>query len=252
MSDTKSRRTKTIWDIEFDKQVPDAKLVAFNQHKETLLAVLREAHGRGCKSEPFDAGQSWRVLSHLAQLYFWDAKIRQKAAPTAVRVKRLRDLAKTLSNARRMIDKANQGDIGHDLFRSCFAITNKSTALARDDNGSFDPGLLTDTIKTVVEGLVTLETAANRAGDDVRARGRPLGTTVLPSHYIIALGDLYHRSTGLKPNTGEPFARLVREFLTAIGQGGNTSVDYVVETIKYARKQARKNPGRVAPNPFDK
>ena len=61
---------------------------------------------------------------------------------------------------------------------------------------------------------------------------------------------MYRKSTGLKPDTGEPFARLVREFLTALGQGGDRSPDYVVEAIKYARKQARKNPSMLAPSPF--
>ena len=52
MSVNISKRTKTIWDIEFDKQVPDASLVAFNQHKEALLAVLRGANGRGSSPNP--------------------------------------------------------------------------------------------------------------------------------------------------------------------------------------------------------
>jgi hypothetical protein len=163
-----------------------------------------------------------------------------------------------------MIDNANQGDVRRDLFRACFATTNKSRASVFSlswvppdvDGRSIDPALLADTIKTVMAGLATLEAAANRAAQDAPARGRPEGTGVLPPSYILALARMYRERTGSKPDMGEPFVPFVREFLAAVGQpqkstGGDTSPDYVVEMIKYARRQARKNPSRFAPSPFD-
>lgn len=245
MSLANPRRKKTVWDIEFDKRVPAPDLAAFNRHKKVLLTILRKAHGRGSKSEPFNKKESWRDLSHLAQLYFWDAKIKQEATPNAVRVKRLRQLARDLGQARHVTDSADQGELGHDLFRACFG----------DDDGSFDPVYLADTIKAVVAGLVTLETAANRAVIAVHNRGRPSGDAVLPSPYIIALGGLYRKNTGLTPDTGETFAQLVRKFLTAIGQpekgtGEVTSPEYVDEAIKYALRKERRNPSGW-PSPFE-
>ena len=48
------------------------------------------------------------------------------------------------------------------------------------------------------------------------------------------------------------FAQLVEEFLTALGRGDDISKDYVVEAIKYARKQERKNPSMFGFLLFDK
>jgi hypothetical protein len=252
VSSDKPRRTKTIWDVEFDKQVPDADLVAFNQHKNALLAILRNEHARGPKSKSFDADESWRGLNHLAQLYFWSKKIKLEARPASDHVERLRDLAKALGRTRSMVDRAMQDDVGRDLFR--FANTNKSPAAAvRDDNGSFDVVHLAETIKNVVAGLGTLEAAAKRAARNMRTRGRPEGTSVLPRGHIIALANVYRKSTGLKPAMGAgPFAQLVEEFLTALGRGDDISEDYVVEAIKYARKQERKNPSMFGFLLFDK
>ena len=102
-------------------------------------------------------------------------------------------------------------------------------------------------------GLATLETAARTAAHDVRLRrGAPEGTGVLPLEYIIALAEVYRKSTGLEQDPGDGrFAQFVREFLAAIGQGGNRSESYVVEMIKYMRKHVRKNPKRGTPFPFD-
>ncbi len=248
MSVDKPRRTRTIWDIVFDEQVPDASLdaslIAFNKHKETILDMLRSKHERGSKSKPFDADRSWRDLSHLAELYFWEAKIKPEARPASDHVERLRDLAKALGRARRMAEKAMQGDIGRDLFRAVF-FNKKSQAspfsLAwvppDDDDPPFDPVHLADTIKNVVAGLATLETAANRAADDMRIRGRPKGTGVLSSGYILALALTYRESTGHKPGAGNgPFARFVGAFLEALGRSNITSTT-LIGTIKDARRE---------------
>ena len=178
----------TIWDIEFDKQVPDADLAAFNRHKKALLATLRNEHARGPKSKSFDADQSWRSLSHLAQLYFWTIKIKAETRPASDHVERLRDLAKALGRTRSMVDRAMQDDVGRDLFKACLARTNKLPAAAiRDDNGPFDPIHLAETIKNVVAGLGTLETAAKRAAGNMPLagdrKGPPFCREVTSSHW---------------------------------------------------------------------
>ena len=57
----------------------DAGSSAFEQHKEKLLAVLRNAHKRGGpRSRPFDPDKTWRQLTSLAQLYFWRGQLKQE------------------------------------------------------------------------------------------------------------------------------------------------------------------------------
>ena len=150
-----------------------------------------------------------------------------------------------------MTDKAMEDDFYIDLFSAWW-----------EANGRYDivpestPVHIVLQFDKVVAGLSALETAACRAANNVHTRGRPSGAGVLPPSYILELARMYRQSTGLTPDTGEPFAQLVREFLTAIGQpkkgtGGNTSPDYVVEAIKYALRKERKNPNVLAPSPFD-
>ena len=98
-------------------------------------------------------------------------------------------------------------------------------------------------MKEVVASLYTFARVARKAAADMRREsGRPKGTSVLPPHCIINLADVYRRSTGRRPSRVEgPFAQFVREFLTAIGQGGKLSNKYVVEKIKEVRAQTLKN-----------
>jgi hypothetical protein len=247
------RRKNTLWDIEFEERVPDARLAAFDRHKAALLAHLRNVHKRGLKSEPFDADKSWRDLTRLVQFYFWWTKMKQETMPAADRVERLRELEKALGRARGMADKAMQDDVGLDLFGAWFAGTNIPLAsVVLDDGGSSVLTRIADEIKNVVASLATLETAAHRAAHDVRTeRGRPKGTSVLPSDYIIALADLYRRSTGLKPGAGDgPFARFVGAFLTAIGRRDDILDASINDAIKDARTHSRQNPKGRGLSPF--
>jgi hypothetical protein len=91
-------RKNTLWDIKFETREEvyatiANDLAAFNQHKKALLDELRNGRKPALRSEPFDEDKSWGDLIRLAQLYFWDEKIRQEAIPAADRVKRLRQLA---------------------------------------------------------------------------------------------------------------------------------------------------------------
>lgn len=235
-------RTKTIWDTEFDRQVPDASLVAFNRRKKALLDHLSKQ--RAPNSKPFDVDQSWRALIQLAQLYFWKEKIKTDTRPASDHIERLLDLANALSRARRMTEKAMQGDAGHDLFRACF-LRDKSRVSAFSiawvppdtDSGSFGWGQLDDTIKQVLAGLATLEAAAHRAAAEMRTRGRPKGASVLPGGYIHALADVYRKSTGHQPRAGGgPFTKFVMEFLSALGRDRLTRAT-VIGAIGDARRE---------------
>lgn len=241
MTVDKPTRKSAIFNIEFEK--PDPGLAAFYQHKNDLLNNLRELHGRGPKSEPFDEDKAWRALIRAAQWYCRRPKIRQKTVSPARRVERLHDLAKALGRAHKMAHRALQDDVSTDLFRGWCAAANTSSAAS----GALNADRLTriaEEITEVVGSLATLEAAASRAARNVPTKPGPTrGTGMLTMHDMNALEGVYQRSTGLKPNIGPgPFAQFVEDFLTAIGRGDDTSRDYVVEALKYARKQARKNP----------
>lgn len=246
MSVNKRKWMSTILDIESEK--PDPGLAAFAQHKKALLDNLRQVHGSSSKLEPFNEEQSWRALIRTAQWYLRRPKIKQKTIFPARRAERLRDLAKALGRAGHMAQKAMQDDVGMDLFRGWCAEANVSPAVSHvlDDDGSSALTRIAEEIERTVESLATLEAAASRGARGVRrTAGAPRGTGILSLGDINALAEVYRRNTGQKPNlVAGPFAQFVDEFLTAVGQGQNTTQDYVVEVFKYARKQMRKNPGR--------
>jgi hypothetical protein len=240
-------------DIEIEpREAPQApfaaELAAFERHKKTLLDILRKVHGGGPKSEPFDEEDSWRALTHAAIWYFRRPEIKQKTMLAARRVARLDDLAKALGRARHEANKAMQDDVGWDLFRGWCAEANTSPAWAvLNADGSSVLTPIANQFKKVVAGLTALEAAVSRAARDVPTNaGPPRGAGTLPMDDIIALQEVYRRSTGLTSymGAGPSFVELVDEFLIAIGRGDDTAQDYVVEALKYARKQARKNPGK--------
>jgi hypothetical protein len=255
-----SDATDTILDHEWPD---DVRLAEFDKHKKTLLDMLRNEHKRGPKSEPFDGDKTWRSLTGLARFYLFRGRAKQETMPAADRIKRLRVVAKVLERAKDMTSEAMQS--GNDLY-SAWCEANAYFRHDTDDLKppltpvrikEFDPVRTKDEFDKVFAGLASLETAARKATNDVRTkRGRPKGDAVLPLDFIWGLGTLYRDSTGSIPGAGEPFVQFVHEFLAAIGRpkkctGDDTSPDYVVEAIKYARKQARKNPGRLAPSPFN-
>jgi hypothetical protein len=197
----------------------------------------------------------WWLLSFLAADYFGRGTAQGDflgaqrsgsigvAISAADRKKRLVELGKALSRARALTDKAMDDDFYIDLLSAWW-----------EANGRYDIGPETTPVHIVLQ-LSALETAACRAANNVHTRGAPSGAGVLPPNYILELARTYRQSTGLTPDTGEPFAQLVREFLTAIGRpkkgtGGDTSQDYAVDAIKYALKKERK-PSRWPSSPFN-
>lgn len=216
------------------------ELAEFERHKQNLLDLLRKVHGGGPKSEPFDEDTSWRTLTYAAVWYIRRPEIAQKAVLPSRRVERLRDLAKALGRARNMTKKAMQDDVGLDLFRGWCAEANTSPSDASSTLTSF-----ANRIKKVMGDLTAIEAAASRAAREVPVKaGPPRGTGILSMHDILTLKKVYRRSTGLEPiMAAGTFADFVEEFLTAVGRRDDTSQDYVVEALKYVRKQLRKNPG---------
>jgi hypothetical protein len=241
-------------------------LTAFERHKEELLDILRNADKRGPKSEPFDAENAWSSLTSLAESYFWLTRTKQEVTRSPERAARLRELATALGNARAMIDKVMQDDVGDALRASWWEGTSEFTKARRFFLGFFymyanGRGRFVDIerkFKKVVEKEVArlgaLEAAAIRAADDVPTTlGRPKGTAILSWGDIEGLAAVYRSTTGSKPGAGDgPFAKFVMEFLTALGRR-NIKDESVISAIKEARRWALKRPAadRWGPSPFD-
>jgi hypothetical protein len=240
MSDAGSK--VKLWDgiIEYEEAVPDARtkavrdaieagLTKFETHKEALLANLHDAYQHGQRSEPFDAGRSWRRLTSLAGTYFWEARIKKDVMPDADRT-RLRNLAKALGSARTLVDEAIQSDVGNEL---CGAWWEGTSEYAEAKGGFVDLLYIEREFRKVTASLAALETAASRAADDIPPgkRGRP---PILPEGYIEALAGVYRASTGLIPMAGGgPFTKFIIAFLTAIGRYNQNEDKSAIGTIKY-------------------
>jgi hypothetical protein len=252
--------------IEYDAPTPsvqterihaaiDVGLGTFEQHKTTLITILRDAHDGRLKSEPFDEPKSWSCLTSLAHSFFWQARLKLETMPAANRKQRLDELARVLTRSRTIVDAAMQDDVGDDLFSSWCEGTNEPlVSLVRNDDGSLAPVRGPEKMfKKAVVSLAALETAAVHAAKQMRrpGRGRRKGTTVLPVGYIEALATLYRETTGSKPGTGSgPFVRFVYAFLAAVGVA-NISEGHVAELAQAARSWAHTHPSGWAPSPFD-
>jgi hypothetical protein len=262
MSDAGNKKIK-LWDgiIEYEEPIPDAEmeelkaeidagLAAFERHKISLLEHLQNVYQRGPKSKPFDAEKAWQGLTLLAGLYFWRARLKQETVPSAHRVERLRDLARTLRRARRQAEMAMRDDVGDDLFS---AWCEASIRYDLDPTGPLTLVRIDHEFDKVIAGLAALETAARRAADEVpKVRGRPKGA-FLSRGFIEGLAGVYQNSTGSKPGAGAgPFARFVHEFLTAMG-GDNIEYESLVDAIKDTRARVRTRPAaaKSGPSPFD-
>ena len=113
------------------EKIGPAGLIAIDQHKETLFAILRDAYERGPKSEPFDENKTRFTLVGVAQAYFDVERMNRKAMLAADRRARLRELEKALRRARTLTDKAIQNDVGTDLRQAWWE--NKCESTGRPD-----------------------------------------------------------------------------------------------------------------------
>jgi hypothetical protein len=223
---------QTFW------KVVAADIIAFDQHKNAMLDDLIKAYESGCNPSAFDANKAWVDLTRVAKFYFSDRAMRQEAIIPAERVKRLNAFAKALRSARGTIGN----DLDGDLLRGWIAAVGLTIDSLVVDGVALQRE--TDELNRALTNLVILETAARRATSTVRTqRGRPKGNSVLPPIYINELARVFLESTGLKYDASDGlFAQFVRSFLAAIRPSADESDGYVVESIKYARKLARKNP----------
>lgn len=222
----------------------------FEQHKTTLITILRDAH-----DGQFDEPKSWSRLTSLARSFFWQARLKLERVPAVTRKSRLDELARALRRSRFLVDAAMQDQVGDDLFSSWCEGTNEPllSVVRNDDGSSTAVRGPEEMFKKAVASLAALETAAFHAANQVKrpGRGRRTGTAVLPVGYIEALATLYRETTGSKPGTGSgPFVRFVSAFLAAVG-AANISEDYVVELAQAARSWALTHPSDWATSPFD-
>ncbi len=259
-----SARTRNILDYEAPD---DARIAEFDKHKKTLLGMLRNQYERGPKSNPFDEDKAWRSLTGLARFYFELGNVKQKTVPAWERRERLRDIAKNLRPARRLVDRIMQLDVGSDLYSAWCEVN----AYFKGDPNELEPIKVFDPVRTknefdkIVAGLATLEAAASRAADNARAtkQGTP---AILPRDEIWQLAALYRNSTGSIPGAGDgPFAEFVVEVLIAQGRynyddeekgksvSGKIKHGGVVDGIKAARKWALTDPAarKWKPSPFE-
>ena len=249
--------------IKYDEPTPSAQvqgihsaidvgLGKFEQHKPTLIAILRNAHRGRLK---FDEPKSWTRLTSLAHSFFLQTRLKLETMPAASRRSRLDELARTLKQSRTLADAAMQDQVGDDLFSSwCAGINQPLVSLVRNDDGSLAAVRGPEEMfRKAVGSLAALEAAALHAANQVNrpGRGRRTGTSVLPVGYLEALAAIYRKTTGSKPGTGAgPFVRFVCAFLVAVGVA-NISADYVAELAQAAHSWARTHPSGWAPSPFD-
>jgi hypothetical protein len=220
-------------------------LAEFNKRKDKLIDHLK---GRSPVSEQIDDEEKlWRSLTSLAQLYFL-----RKTSPTAVERKaRLRKLAEALQRASNLAERVRQDNVGVDLVSALF-----DGALQRDPPGQIvraDDGTLRVVyfpnigFAEMVTTLATFQAAALRTADDVPAVP-PGKIPILPRSFIIALAEVYRRSTGRKPGAGKgPFARFVVQFRAALepshkitdGYVDNSVIDAIKDTLRKERTQKK-------------
>jgi hypothetical protein len=257
VSADKPRRMVELWGgiIAHEEEDPDSEQAifiraidvstdAFGRHKAALLNHLQQVYESGPKSKRFDAEKSWRPLDRIAWMYFWHEGERQRTTPAADRVRRLRELAKALGRARRLVEKATQDDVGNDLFS---AWCDANVRYDIDPTPPLTLVRIDDEFEKVIASLPALEIAALRAADEIPKKdGRPRGTALLRWDFIEVLAKIYRNSTGSKPGAGDgPFARFVYEFITALGRR-NVEYSSIVDAIKDTRSQVR-----MRSSPFD-
>jgi hypothetical protein len=233
-------------DIILDYEAPDdPRLAGFDTHKSDLINKLRDGYEQGSKFKPFDAGKAWQTLTGLARSYFARGRVQKTTS-----AERLRDIAKILSQGRRLVNRAMHTDVGDDLFSAWWEVTGSEHAKV---DGTFDPRYMEQKFKQVVKSLEVLETAASYGADHATLlkRGKP---PVLSVDDFWNLAAVYRDSTSSVPGAGDgPFAKFVNEFLIATGRSDAIAYDSLIEAIKRARQwalthcQAR----RWGPSPFD-
>jgi hypothetical protein len=213
----------------------EARLTAFDQHRNELHAILRKVCERRPKTKSFDKNKSWRHLRFMAGVY-----LREQASVKQKQIELLRELGNALREAR-----CKLGEARHHVTRGVLFV---EWCEAHGNPDFTDPiiGLVEnkfdDVVADVVAGLADLETAASRAVEETRQPpGRPMGTSVLQHDFIINLESVYRDITGKTGGAGPgPFVRFVMKFLEALRRKSEEQT--VIKAIKAAKKREEKNP----------
>jgi hypothetical protein len=224
----------------------EARLAAFDRHRDDLLSMLQNVYEREPKAKSFDKNEAWRHLRFIAWCFFQDERSREKEkmkVPAADRLKRLLQLGNALGDARRKLDEAMHHAVRGGLYIEwCIAHGNPDFLDPIIDVFEREFDRVTS---DVVEGLAALETAALCAAEDVRqnqvrGRGRPGGTSLVGHGFILSLERMYRESTGKRAGSGAgPFARFVKKFLEALGKGMDRRS--IIKAIKTAKKREEEN-----------
>jgi hypothetical protein len=235
-------------EIILEREVPDdPRLAEFDKHRKKLLDMLRNEYERGPKSKTFDADKAWLSLRGHARFLGWRS-VKQATIPAADRRERLRDIAKILRRANRLVERTMQNVVGSDLFLAWWEV--RGSEYAKPD-GRFDPRYMERKFNQLVKGLADLENAASYGADHVEPpeRGKP---PVLTGDDIWNLAVLYRDSTGSIPGAGDgPFAEFVWNVLIAVGRPNDIKYGSMVEAIKGTRRRARMDPVTRKRSPFD-
>jgi hypothetical protein len=224
----------------------DTKLIAFCYHKNALLNYLRSQHQLGPKSQPFNSATSWSDLTDFASFYF--SRQERHRLPTK-RGGALREIAKALGQAHRLASSPARDEVDSDLVKAACAQAKISPDLMSQINSNQKRPLRSVAFSLAAAGWINerirdlslLEAIARRAVNDERVRrGRPKGSSVLPSwDAIVALARIYRRSTDGKPAAGTgSFSKFAHMVFIALGEH-NVKHNSLVEAIKRARLQAR-------------
>jgi hypothetical protein len=237
-------------DIILDREVlDDAKLPEFDKHKNTLVGRLRSLNAQNPKSKPFDAHKASGRLTAIARLYLTRGSAKQAMTP-AHRRERLLDIARKLSETRRLVGRTMKTDVRGDLFSAWWEVAGSEYA---NPEGICDPRYMNLKFEEMVKALADLEAAASYGARHVTASKRG-------KHSIVSRDDLwnlaalYRDSTGLKAGAGHgPFAEFVWDFLSALGSTAEIEYDSMIEAIKRVRRWALTHPvaRKWRPSPFD-
>jgi hypothetical protein len=223
------------------QQQLQARLVEFQRHQEELLDILQKACQRRPTIKSFNKQKAWWSLEFMAAAYLVrEANKRKRTlAPASDRADLLDQLGSALAEARRKLDEVKQHDVrGYLLIEWCEANGNPdwTSPVIEVFESEFDK-----MVGGVTASLTDLEDAAVRAAQQIRqAPGRPDGTGALQHDLIIGLESTYRDITGKRGGAGPgPFARLVKEFLNALGHEMTEAA--VIGALLDAKRRDEKN-----------
>jgi hypothetical protein len=211
------------------KAAIEARLAAFDRHKDDLLGHLQKVCEYRPKTKSFDSEKSWRLVRFYALRYLKERMM----VPVVDRVERLRQLENVLREARCKLDETR-----HKV--TLVALFEEWCKARFPDFTDRHVGIFDEALADLIASLADMEMAASRAAERVRQKpGRPGGTGVLQPDFIIYLELAYRDITGKPGGAGPgPFTRFVMKFLEALGRC-TIEEQTVIKVIRAAKKSER-------------